>query len=106
MEPELPDGDRLLVDTLKQKPAAGGMSAPWDGSGPVVKRIGFDRDDRGKPLLRLESANPEYADYTVRRPPGGRTHRRQGAVDTSQGVKAPNWRVPRSIWISAPGKAL
>ncbi len=37
MEPELSDGDRLLIDTSKRKP-----------------------------LLRLESANPECADYSVR----------------------------------------
>ena len=38
----------------------------WDGNGLVVKRVGFDRDERGKPMLRLESANPESVDYTVR----------------------------------------
>ena len=37
MEPKLSDGDRLLIDTSKRKP-----------------------------LLRLESENPECADYSVR----------------------------------------
>lgn len=66
MEPELSDGDRFLIDTSKQKPVAGEMFVLWDSNGPVVKPVGFDKDERGKPLLRLESTNPEYAYYTVR----------------------------------------
>ena len=66
MEPELSDGDRLLIDTSRREPAAGGLFAVWDGSGLVVKRIEIDGGDgRGEPMLRLKSANPEYADYAV-----------------------------------------
>ncbi len=66
MEPELSDGDRLLIDTSKQLPVAGELFVLWDGSGLVVKRVEIDRDDRGEPALRLKSANPEYVDYMVR----------------------------------------
>lgn len=65
MEPELSDGDRLLVDTSRQAPAIGEMFVLWDGSGLVVKRVELGADDSGKPVLLLKSANPDYADYTV-----------------------------------------
>ncbi len=66
MEPKLSDGDRLLIGTSRREPAAGGLFAVWDGSGLAVKRIKVDgRDGRGEPLLRLKSANPEYADYAI-----------------------------------------
>ena len=66
MEPELSDGDRLLIDTSKQHPVAGELFVLWDGSGLVVKRVEIDRDERGEPALRLKSTNPEYVDYMVR----------------------------------------
>ncbi len=66
MEPELSDGDRFLIDTSKRKPVAGEVFVLWDSDGLVVKRVGFEQDARGKPVLRLESTDPEYADYTVR----------------------------------------
>ena len=65
MEPELSDGDRLLIDTSKQQPATGDLFVLWDGNGLVVKRVEIDRDDRGEPALRLKSSNPEYDDYTI-----------------------------------------
>ena len=66
MEPELSDGDRLLIDTSKQEPAAGGLFVLWDGDGLVVKRVEMGTEARGEPALRLKSTNPEYGDYTVR----------------------------------------
>ena len=66
MEPELSDGDRLLIDTSKQEPAAGGLFVLWDGDGLVVKHIEMGTDTRGEPVLQLKSTNPEYGDYTIR----------------------------------------
>lgn len=64
MEPELSEGDRLLVDTARRVPETGEMFVLWDGNGLVVKRVEHVRADGGAPELRLKSANPDYADYT------------------------------------------
>ena len=63
MEPELSDGDRLVVDTAVHTPATGEMFVLWDGAGLVVKRIEVLPPDEGAQRLRLKSANPDYADY-------------------------------------------
>ena len=63
MEPELRDGDRLMVDVARRVPATGEMFVLWDGNGLVVKRIEVV-PDAGPPRLRLISANPHYTDYT------------------------------------------
>ena len=65
MEPELSEGDRLLVDTARQVPASGEMFVLWDGAGLVVKRVEYVNEPEGAPALRLKSANPDYDDYTV-----------------------------------------
>ena len=65
MEPELSDGDRLLIDTSRQIPATGEMFVLWDGSGLVVKRVELCTDDSKTPSLLLKSAHQNYADYTV-----------------------------------------
>ncbi len=63
MEPELAEGDRLLVDTSRRRPETGEMFVLWDGNGLVVKRVelanGIDA-----PALRLKSAHSDYSDYT------------------------------------------
>ena len=41
MEPELSEGDRLLVDTARRRPATGEMFVLWDGGGLVVKRVEY-----------------------------------------------------------------
>ena len=64
MEPELSEGDRLLIDTARRVPATGEMFVLWDGSGLVVKRVEPVPGDGSAPELRLKSANPDYADYT------------------------------------------
>ena len=64
MEPELSEGDRLLVDTARRVPETGEMFVLWDGGGLVVKRVEHERTDGGAPELRLKSANPDYDDYT------------------------------------------
>ena len=64
MEPELSEGDRLLVDTARRVPATGEMFVLWDGSGLVVKRVEPVPGDVSAPELRLKSTNPDYADYT------------------------------------------
>ena len=63
MEPEMREGDRLMVDTARRRPATGEMFVLWDGNGLVVKRIETVREAR-PPRLRLISANPDYAPYT------------------------------------------
>ena len=64
MEPELSEGDRLLVDTSRRVPSTGEMFVLWDGGGLVVKRVEPVHDTGGPSQLRLKSANPDYADYT------------------------------------------
>ena len=71
MEPELSEGDRLLVDTSRRTPDTGEMFVLWDGNGLVVKRVERVADGGGEPGLRLKSANAEYADYTA---PAGDVH--------------------------------
>ena len=63
MEPELSEGDRLLVDTARRLPETGEMFVLWDGNGLVVKRVERVNDGEA-PALRLKSANPAYTDYT------------------------------------------
>ena len=63
MEPELSEGDRLLVDTSRRTPATGEMFVLWDGNGLVVKRV--ERVAGDEPGLQLKSTSPDYADYTV-----------------------------------------
>ena len=63
MEPELSEGDRLLVDTARRRPETGEMFVLWDGNGLVVKRVEL-ANDSDAPALRLKSAHPDYADYT------------------------------------------
>ena len=63
MEPEMREGDRVMVDTARRRPATGEMFVLWDGNGLVVKRIETVRE-AGPPRLRLISANPDYAPYT------------------------------------------
>ena len=64
MEPELRDGDRIVVDVSRRLPAF----VLWDGIGLVVKHVEVARgdavDDDEPPRLRLISANPDYAPYT------------------------------------------
>ena len=60
MEPEMRDGDRIVVDTGKRRPGTGETFVLWDGTGLVVKRIaGLSRDG----MLGLLSANPDYPAY-------------------------------------------
>ena len=63
MEPELREGDRLVVDTGRTMPGAGELFVLWDGDGLVVKRVEPVREP-GPPSLRLLSANPGYPAYT------------------------------------------
>lgn len=65
MQPELSDGDRLLVDISRRVPATGEMFVLWDGGGLVVKRVEPMIGTRPESALRLKSTNPDYDDYTV-----------------------------------------
>ena len=62
MEPELREGDRLVVDTARNVPAAGELFVLWDGAGLVVKRI---EALTAEGALRLVSANPDYPPYAA-----------------------------------------
>ncbi len=68
MEPELRDGDRIVVDVSRRLPATGETFVLWDGIGLVVKHVEVVRgdavDDDEPPTLRLISANPDYVPYT------------------------------------------
>ena len=63
MEPEMREGDRLMVDVARRVPATGEMFVLWDGTGLVVKRVEHVRD-ADPPRLRLKSTNSDYDDYT------------------------------------------
>ena len=63
MEPEMRDGDRLVVDTARRTPATGELFVLWDGTGLVVKRV-EPVHEAGPPRLRLLSANSDYPAYT------------------------------------------
>ena len=60
MEPELREGDRIVVDTGRTMAAAGELFVLWDGTGLVVKRIAALTAEG---MLRLASAHPDYAPY-------------------------------------------
>ena len=62
MEPEMREGDRLLVDTARRRPATGELFVLFDGTGLVVKRVEMVP---GEAHLRLLSANPAYAPYAA-----------------------------------------
>ena len=67
MEPELRDGDRIVVDVSRRLPATDQTFVLWDGIGLVVKHVEVVRGDAAgddePPRLRLISANPDYAPY-------------------------------------------
>ena len=61
MEPELREGDRLVIDTARRDPAAGELFALWDGTGLVVKRVEPHPEDKA---LRLHCTNPAWPRYS------------------------------------------
>ena len=63
MEPEMREGDRLMVNVAWRVPATGEMFVLWDGSGLVVKRIEHVQD-ADPHRLRRKSTNSGYDDYT------------------------------------------
>ena len=68
MEPEMRDGDRVVVDVSRRLPATGETFVLWDGNGLVMKHVeavhGDDVEGDEPPRLRLISANPDYAPYS------------------------------------------
>ena len=63
MEPEMREGDRVVVDTARRVPGVGELFVLWDGDWLVVKRV-EPAHEPGPPRLRLLSANPDYPPYT------------------------------------------
>ena len=66
MEPELSEGDRLIVDTAPRVLATGEMFVLWDGDWLMVKRVEHVHADGGASALKLKSTNPDYDDSTRR----------------------------------------
>ena len=68
MEPEMREGDRIVVDVSRRLPATGETFVLWDGNGLVVKQVervqGHGEGGDEPPRLRLISANPDYAPYS------------------------------------------
>ena len=68
MEPEMREGDRIVVDVSRRSPSTGETFVLWDGNGLVVKQVeavqGHGSDGQEPLRLRLLSANPDYAPYT------------------------------------------
>ena len=64
MEPEMREGDRIVVDTARRSPATGELFVLWDGIGLVIKRV-EPAHEPGPPKLRLISANPAYPAYAA-----------------------------------------
>ncbi len=68
MEPEMREGDRVVVDVSRRLPATGETFVLWDGNGLVVKHIEAAHGDAASqdepPMLRLISDNPDYAPYS------------------------------------------
>ena len=91
-EPGLSEGDRLLADTARRKPASGEMFVLCDGGELVVKRVecvnlrtGAGAGDEDEvPAHRLQSANPDLRRLHLIRRRG--PHRRICAVDRQTGV--------------------
>jgi len=67
MEPEMREGDRIVVDVSRIHPATGETFVLWDGNGLVVKHVETLHDDAAggdePPRLRLISAHPDYPPY-------------------------------------------
>ncbi|MDE2914801.1 MAG: S24 family peptidase [Paracoccaceae bacterium] len=88
MEPELSEGDRLVVNTARRMPALGELFVLWDGDGLVVKRVepvrsGGGAADSGRARLPLVSANAEFPPY-------------ERATDEVQIVGRVLWKVTRA----------
>ncbi|MCC7273434.1 MAG: LexA family transcriptional regulator [Alphaproteobacteria bacterium] len=64
MEPDLPSGTRILVDSGDRTPSPPGMFVVWDGLGLVVKRIEH-LPFSDPPRVRITSDNPRYRPYEV-----------------------------------------
>lgn len=62
MEPELPPGTKVLVDTTDHSPTPPGIFVVYDGMGIVVKRVQF-KPFSDPPTVRISSDNPRYEPY-------------------------------------------
>ena len=63
MEPLLREGDRLVVDTAKRLPRAGGLFVLRGPGGFAVWRV-EPLAGTGPPMLRLRCDNPRYQTHT------------------------------------------
>lgn len=64
MEPDLPAGTRVVVDTSDKVPTPPGVFVVWDGLGLVAKRIEHIPFSE-PPRIKLSSDNPKYSPYEV-----------------------------------------
>ena len=65
MEPEMREGDRIVVDISRKTPATGETFVLWDGNGIVVKKVdAAPCEGNGPRRIRLISENPDYPTYS------------------------------------------
>lgn len=62
MEPELPPGARVVVDTSDRMPTPPGIFVVFDGLGLVIKRVEHVPHS-DPPKVRISSDNPRYSPY-------------------------------------------
>ncbi|WP_428103465.1 hypothetical protein [Candidatus Rariloculus sp.] len=63
MEPLLCESDRLVINTARRHPTTGQLCAQWDGNGLTVRHVEIVHGAEPT-LLRLATANPNYAPIT------------------------------------------
>lgn len=62
MEPMLPSGSRIMIDTSRRIPTPPGIFVVWDGFGLVTKRLAHVPNSE-PPRVVLKSINPAYDSY-------------------------------------------
>lgn len=63
MEPDLRDGDRVVIDTARIDPTTGELCALWEGGDLALRRVEIVHGT-GAAQLRLTCANPNYSPVT------------------------------------------
>ena len=89
MEPEMREGDRIVVDVSRRSPSTGETFVLWDGNGLVVKQV----EAGARPWVGRAGAAPAQADLgqpglrSLHVPGPGRPRGRQGVVGSQEGVR-------------------
>lgn len=64
MEPDFPNGCRVMVNTADRSPTPAGYFVVWDGNGLVMKRVEYIPHS-SPARVRISSINKGYMDYEV-----------------------------------------